>query len=198
MAEGPETRPSLLLRLRDARDDRAWAEFVALYTPLVYGFARKQGLQDADAADLTQDVMRAVAGSIGRLDYDPKLGTFRGWLFTLVRHSLSDFRQRSRRQVQGSGDSDQLVRLDLNPTPDQGLEEEWQREYERHLFAAAADRVKGDVQPTTWTAFWRTTVEEHAPGTVAVDLGLSLASVYLAKSRVMARLREQVRAWDDE
>jgi RNA polymerase sigma-70 factor (ECF subfamily) len=198
MAEGPDTRPSLLLRLRDARDDGAWGEFVGLYSPLVYGFARKQNLQDADAADLTQDVFRAVAGGIGRFDYNPRLGTFRGWLFTLVRHQLSDFRERVRRQVCLPHDPNWQAQLDLQPTPDQGLEAEWDRECERHLFAAAAERIKGDFQMATWAAFWRTAVDGHVPATVAADLGLSVAAVYLARSRVMARLREQVRVWSEE
>ena len=83
MTNPPTTRPSLLVRIRDARDAEAWREFVRLYSPLVYRFARRKGLQDADAADVTQDVMRAVMSSVRRLDYDPDRGSFRGWLFTL-------------------------------------------------------------------------------------------------------------------
>ena len=74
MADIPPTRPSLLLRLRDPRDEAAWRQFVDLYAPLVYGYARKQGLQDADAADLSQEVLCAVAGAVGRLEYDPRAG----------------------------------------------------------------------------------------------------------------------------
>ena len=77
MADSPLTRPSLLVGIRDARDGEAWSQFVALYAPLVYGHARKHGLQDADAADLTQDVLKAVAGAVHRLDYDPRRGSFR-------------------------------------------------------------------------------------------------------------------------
>src|SRR5262249_4484786 len=78
MAAAFARRLTLLLRLRDARDDGAWAQFVDLYAPLVFGFARKHGLQDADAADLTQDVLQAVSGAIQRLDYDSGRGSFRG------------------------------------------------------------------------------------------------------------------------
>ena len=85
MAKIPATRASLLVRLRNPRDEAAWNEFVNLYGPLLYGYARKQGLQDADAADLGQDVLSAVAGAIGRLAYDPSRGTFRNWLFTVLR-----------------------------------------------------------------------------------------------------------------
>src|SRR5437879_8368291 len=96
MAEIPSTRASLLLRLRDPRDEAAWQEFVDLYGPLVYGYARKQGLQDADAADLSQEVLGAVAASVGRLEYDRSRGAFRNWLFTLVRRKLSNRRRAQR------------------------------------------------------------------------------------------------------
>src|SRR5205809_4217227 len=105
MAKAHPTRPSLLVRLRDARDGVAWSEFVEVYAPLVYGYARKQGLQDADAADLSQEVLRAVAGAVGRLEYDPRRGAFRNWLFTIVRRKLSNWRAAQGNRVRGSGDS---------------------------------------------------------------------------------------------
>src|SRR5438552_10952747 len=92
MAEIPPTRASLLLRLGDPGDAEAWREFVDLYTPLVYGYARKQGLQDADAADLSQEVLGTVAGAMGRFQYDPGRGAFRNWLFTVVRRKLANWR----------------------------------------------------------------------------------------------------------
>src|SRR5437870_8680075 len=104
MSDSPITRASLLVRLRDAQDEWAWSQFVEIYAPLVYGYARKHGLQDADAADLTQDILRTVAGAVGRLEYDPQRGSFRGWLFTVVRNRLRDFLASQRRHCQGSGD----------------------------------------------------------------------------------------------
>src|SRR5438105_838235 len=101
MAEIPLTRASLLARLHDARDEAAWREFVDLYAPLVYGYARKQGLQDADAADLSQDVLGAVAAAVGRLEYDPHRGAFRNWLFTIVRRKLSNRRRAQRSRPDG-------------------------------------------------------------------------------------------------
>src|SRR5688500_9018981 len=98
MNDGPFTRPSLLIRIRNPQDEEAWREFVDLYGPLVYRFGRKHGLQDADAADLTQFVMHAVSRSVKRLDYDAARGTFRGWLFTVVRFQLAKFLRRRRRQ----------------------------------------------------------------------------------------------------
>src|SRR3954447_9715396 len=117
MAQIPLTRASLLVRLRDPRDEVAWAEFIDLYGALVYNYARKQGLQDADAADLGQEVLRAVAASVGRLDYDPRRGLFRNWLFTLIRRKLSDWRAAQGRRPCGSGDPATQELLEKVPAP---------------------------------------------------------------------------------
>src|ERR1700733_15469555 len=103
MGEVPLTCASLLVRLRDPQDEAAWAQFVDLYTPLFYGYARKQGLQDADAADLSQEVLSAVAGAVGRLEYDPRRGAFRNWLFTVVRRKLSNWRMAQRSRPDSGG-----------------------------------------------------------------------------------------------
>src|SRR5438093_12505337 len=95
MADLPATRASLLVRLRDGQDHGAWSEFVRLYAPVVYRFARRKGLQDADAADLSQEVLRSVSGSVRT--FDPERGPFRSWLFTLAHRRLYDFVQRSQR-----------------------------------------------------------------------------------------------------
>src|SRR5262245_9199805 len=105
MRESPATRASLLVRLRDGSDAAAWREFVHLYAPVIYGFARKRGLQDADAADLMQDVLHSVARAVKRLEYDPRRGTFRGWLFTVTRNKVFSFLESRKGRVQGSGDS---------------------------------------------------------------------------------------------
>ena len=89
MTESPVTRASLLLRLRDPRDVEAWGEFVEVYGPLVYDYGRRHGLQDADAADLTQEVLRAVAWSAGEFRYDPSRGMFRSWLFTVAHYQAN-------------------------------------------------------------------------------------------------------------
>jgi RNA polymerase sigma-70 factor (ECF subfamily) len=190
MGDAPTTRPSLLLRLRDPRDARAWTEFVQVYAPLVYGYGRKQGLQDADAADLTQEVLRAVSSAVGRFEYDPERGSFRGWLLTVVRSKLRTFLDRRRRQCQGSGDTTAQHLLEEQPAPadDAG----WEHNYERRLFIWAAEQVRREVQESTWQAFWQTAVEGRSGKQVAAALGLSVAAVYLAKSRVMTRLRERV------
>src|SRR5438477_7512666 len=159
MAEAPTTRLSLLLRICDAKDSQAWTQFVDLYAPLVYGFARKHGLQDADAADLTQDVLRAVAGAIGKLNYDPRRGSFRGWFFTVVRNKLRNFLSARKRQDQGSGDTGVQNRLEAQPSPEEDEGDLWTQEYEQRVFAWAAEQVRSSFQDSTWQAFWRTAVE---------------------------------------
>jgi RNA polymerase sigma-70 factor (ECF subfamily) len=196
MAEIPATRPSLLLRLRDPQDGAAWKEFVELYAPLVYSYARKQGLQDADAADLSQEALRAVAGSIGRLDYDPSRGAFRNWLFTLVRRRLADWREVQGRGVRGSGDTatHHLLEQCLSPA---GTEEGWEAEWKRQVFIWACDQVRREVTASTWQAFWQTAVGGRPGKEVAAELRLTVAAVYHARSRVLARLKELVQSRQD-
>ena len=193
MAEFPPTRASLLVRLRDPRDGAAWGEFVDRYAPLVYGYLRKQGLQDADAADLCQDVLAAVAGAVGRLEYDPGRGAFRNWLFTAVRRKLINWQAAQANRARGSGDSATHELLEQCPAPEAG-EKEWEAEWERQMFAWACEQVRRGVTDATWQAFWRTAVEGEPARQVAADLGLSVTAVYLARSRVLARLKELVRS----
>jgi RNA polymerase sigma-70 factor (ECF subfamily) len=192
MAELPATRASLLLRIRDPRDKEAWRQFVQIYAPVVYGYARGRGLQDADAADLTQEVLRGVSAAAGRLNYDPQRGSFCAWLFTVAHHKLHDLLARQRRQGRGSGDSGVQDLLEAQPARDEDRSL-WDREYEQRLFRWAAEQVRDHFHDSTWQAFWQTAVEGQSGQEVARRLGISVAAVYLAKSRVMARLREQIR-----
>jgi RNA polymerase sigma-70 factor (ECF subfamily) len=192
MAESPTTQRSLLVRLRDSQDGQAWTQFVEVYAPLVYGFARKHGLQDADAADLTQEVLRAVAGAAGRLEYDPQRGSFRGWLFTIVRNKLRNFLSSPQHRWKGSGDSQIQALMEEQPAPEDDGTRRWDQEYEQRLFDWAAAQVRRGFEDKTWQAFWQTAVEGKHPKQVAEALAISVGAVYIAKSRVLARLRDQV------
>jgi RNA polymerase sigma-70 factor (ECF subfamily) len=193
MGDPAGTRPSLLIRIRDPGDAEAWGQFVALYGPLIYQFARKQGLQDADAADLTQIVLQAVIDAMKRLDYDPGRGSFRSWLYRVVRNQLSKFRTQQRKSPRGSGDSATQRILDELPDDDPGTIELWDREYERRLFLWAGERVRSRCDAASWQAFWRTAVEGLAAQEVARSLGMSVGAVYTARSRIVDRIRKEIR-----
>jgi RNA polymerase sigma factor (sigma-70 family) len=193
MSEANATRASLLVRIRNRDDGQAWSQFVELYAPLVYGFARWHGLQDADASDLTQDVLQSVARAARNLDYDPARGSFRGWLFTIVRNKLRDLAARRCRQVHGTGDTNVQNLLDNQPALEAEESAIWEQEHERRLFAWAGEQVSREVHSTTWQAFWLTAVEGKSGQDVADSLGMTVAAVYLAKSRVMQRLKHKVR-----
>ncbi len=112
MSDSPGTRPSLLVRIRDPGDREAWRQFVALYAPLIHSLCRQRGLQDADAADLTQEVLRAVVAAVPGLVYDPVRGSFRGWLDTVTCHRLHDFRDSRLREVLGGLPSEEISHRD--------------------------------------------------------------------------------------
>lgn len=190
MANPLTTRSSLLVRIRDLRDNDAWRQFVRLYAPLVYRFARRHRLQDADAADLTQEVLRAVSAGAERLTYDSERGSFRSWLFAMAHHKLCDFLTRQRRQCRGSGDS--ATHELLEEVLAKSEVAIWMQDYERQLFAWAADQVRSGCTDTTWQAFWQTAVEGRDAKLVARSLGLTIGAVYVAKSRIQARLKEHI------
>jgi RNA polymerase sigma factor (sigma-70 family) len=192
MHESLTTRPSLLLRLRDPGDDRAWVEFVDLYAPLIRRVALRGGLQDADAADLEQEVFRTVAGAINRYDPDPARGSFRGWLLRIARNLLLNLLAARRRHPPVGGGTDMVALLEALPDPAADDSTVFEAEYRRRTFEWAADQVRDDFRPATWQAFWRTAVDGHEPSTVAADVGLSVGAVYVARSRVLARIRAKV------
>jgi RNA polymerase sigma-70 factor (ECF subfamily) len=194
--DDPQTRHTLLAKLRAPGDEAAWSEFVGLYEPLVYRLARRKGLQDADAQDLCQEVFRAVAGAISR--WDPAGGSFRGWLRCITRNLLINLLARQRRHPRGSGDSAVQALLAAQPEPDAEASALFDAEYGRRLFEWAADAVRGEFTLKTWDAFWRTAVEGRRPGEVAAELGMSVGAVYIARSRVLARLRHRIEQLDRE
>ncbi len=169
----------------------AWNEFIGLYAAIVYGFARKRGLQDADAADLMQEVFRSVARAIGGWSYDTNKGKFRSWLYAITRNKVFNFLDSQRRHPRGSGDSNVHRRLE-EQTEGGEDQDQWDQEYERKTFAWAADQIKDEFQKTTWQAFWMTAVEDKSVKEVGDLLGMSPGAIYVAKSRVIARLREKI------
>jgi RNA polymerase sigma-70 factor (ECF subfamily) len=151
-------------------------------------------LQDADAKDLCQEVFRAVAGTIDR--WDPQRGSFRGWISRIARNLIINFLTRGLHHLRGSGTTSVQELLEAHPAEDPSATALFDREYRRQLFQSAAAEVKSEFTAATWHAFWQTAVENRSPAEVAAEAGLSLGSVYVARSRVLARIRRRVQAID--
>ncbi|MEM0897980.1 MAG: sigma-70 family RNA polymerase sigma factor [Verrucomicrobiota bacterium] len=185
------TSKTLLFRIRDPGDGQAWGTFSQIYTPLVFYFCRKQGLGEADAADIVQDVMSSIARSITNFTYDPERGTFRSWLYTITRNRLAKHFRKSSQSPKAISQN-AVTRLADEHETDSGTDALWESEYRQRLFQWAADSVRDEFQTQTWQAFWRTAVE-HAPASdVAAELDMRLGAIYTARSRVTARLREKI------
>ena len=190
--DGLQTRATLLQKLRDPENESAWREFVELYTPLIYGFAQRQGLQHADAADVVQDSLRAIASAIKKFEYDPEKGTFRSWLYTVARSKLNSHFKRTLKHPAGTGRTTVHQMIDQQPGSDEPTD--WELDYKRRRFVWATEKVRHEFGDTVWQAFWKTAVEDEAPTEVARTLDVNPGSVYVAKCRVINRLRAKIQS----
>lgn len=194
MNESPKTRHSLIARLQDWEDAEAWAEFVQIYQPLIRTFVRRRGLQDADAADVAQAVLSRVSSAIANWNPDPAKGTFRAWLYRVTRNLTVDYLRRNR-PLPGT---DEKVDLDQIPAPGHDDSRDFWLEYQRRLFNWAAAHVRPSFKPQNWEAFWLSTIEGRPVGEVAETLQIPKATVYVIRSRVMARISSVIRQRMDE
>jgi RNA polymerase sigma factor (sigma-70 family) len=180
------TRPSLLVRIRRAEDAEAWQTFVSLYAPLVFNYSRRRGLQDADATDLTQEVMKEVTKSIRAFEYQPEKGRFRDWFGTVVRRELGRFWARRKRA--GKFASAETM-TDL---PAGRMDTAWDEEAHAQILRVALSRIRASFEAVTWEAFTRTWIDNRPAAEVADALGVPIETVYVAKSRVLKRLEDEV------
>lgn len=192
----PQTRASLILRLPSTGDAAAWQEFTEIYEPFVYRYARRQGLQDADARELTQEVFLAVAKAIGRFEIDPERAQFRTWLFRIARNCVLKLIAKRKKVV--AVDSGTWQALSESLSEDDPLEQVEEEAYRREVLLWAADKVKKQVQPLTWDAFQQTAILGRGVEEVAQELGVARGVVYVARSRVISRLREEAQRFDQE
>jgi RNA polymerase sigma-70 factor (ECF subfamily) len=175
------TPVSLLKRLRRPGEQAAWDRFVELYTPLLYYWARRMGLQEPDAADLVQEVFTLLVQKLPRFAYDEQR-SFRGWLRKVT---VNKWREKQRRAEAAAGP------LPERAGPD-AAEAFWEAEYRGHLVRRALEVMQSEFQPSTWKACWETAVEGRPAAAVAAELGLSVGAVRAAKFRVLSRLCEEL------
>lgn len=186
-----ETRASLLLRLRDLRDEESWREFVDLYGPFIKRYLRAVGLSQEDASDLAQEILQIVVTHVTGFDYDPAKGSFRGWLRKVTRNRVWRFFRERQRVPAAPGGTTALEAL--NRLPDDGeMDEAWEREWRKRRLEAAMEKARLKVKPQTWEAFELAVLSGLPPETVAAKLRTSVGQVYVSKSRVIKRLREEV------
>ena len=199
----PETRISLILRLRECSDVQAWQEFVDIYVPALYRLALRKGLQPVDAEDVTQEILIGVARAVERFTPDRERATFRSWLGTIARNLIADACRRRARlpQVGASSESwpEQLEgsnrasigspALEARPVE---LDEQFESELRLALFGHAARLVQQRVQPGTWQAFYRTSVLNQPADQVASELQMSTGTVYVSRCRVLKMMRREV------
>ena len=190
----PETHPSLIVRLKGERNELAWTEFVSAYEPFLRRLIRRQGVPERDIPDVTQQLLVAISRSVVGWQDDGKPASFRRWLNRVSRNVVLKFMSNERRQVGGQGGTD--IQELLHRVPD--VRDEQARAYEYELVVWAAKQVRSGFRDTSWKAFWATLVDGRPVADVAVELGVTPGSIYMSRSRIMARIRAQVREVLDE
>ncbi len=196
MSQLPKTRQSLLIRLRQRSQD-AWSEFLEIYEQAIIDYARRRGLQDADARDVTQEVLAAVDKKIEQWRDDPSIGKFRGWLFRVARNIAVDKVVQQSRRAAASGDSRVNQMLAEQPGASETESTVFWTEYRRTLLNWAAEQVQPGVKESSWNSFLLTAIEGKKPEEVAQQLNVSVGSVYAAKFRIVSRIRKIVSQFDD-
>ena len=191
MTECPETRESLLVQVRSPANREAWDHFALIYRPVIYRLARHRGLQDADAQDLAQQVLMAVASAIGSWEKSDESVRFRHWLRRVARNAIVNAlsRQPHDRATGGSSVHELLME---QASVDLESDAQIELEYRRELYLRAARMVRVDVEPETWRAFEMTVIENRSIDAAAVELDKPVGTIYAARSRIMRRLRQAV------
>lgn len=181
------TPPTLLERLRGTPDETAWRRLVQLYTPLLFYWARRSGESEHDAADLVQEVFVVLLQTLPTFEYDHQSGHFRGWLRTLMVNKLRDRKRREARLEKA------LAQRQPDSEPPDDAEAFGEREYQQELSRRALRLMQTDFEPATWKACWETVVQGRPAHEVARELGITENAVYIARCRVLRRLRQELR-----
>lgn len=195
VTESLDTNEHLLAQVCDPLNRDAWYEFVSIYRPLLYRVGRRYGLQDADAQNLVQEVLQKVARQLGNWDSGKPAGSFRRWLSTVARNAAIDSIRQVQPDIARGGTSVQTLLHEVSNRGDSS-EAEFHLELERQAFRWAAARIRNEFTDSTWAAFWETMVEGQSCSQIAEVLGKKIGAIYTARSRVMQRLKEEVKQFD--
>jgi len=191
------TRASLILRLKDAEDVAAWDDFAAIYAPVIFRVATSRGFQAADAENLVQEVFLAVANSVASWLEREDRGRFRAWLLRIARNeSIDMLTERATRPLGRDGSTADRVLANL-PARDE-FSNALDLEYERAVFHWAAEEVRAVVSEQTWDAFWLTSIDGLSVTEVAERLKIRPGNVYVARSRMMSRIKQLVEDYEDQ
>jgi RNA polymerase sigma-70 factor (ECF subfamily) len=192
-----ETSVSLLERLRRQPGSEAWARLVDVYAPLVRGWLRRQGVAEADADDLTQEVLAVLVRELPQFRHNGRPGAFRAWLRGVTANRLRGFwRARQARPEAAGGDKFEAA-LNQLEDPHSALSRQWDEEHDRHVLRRLQELIEPEFSAAAWRAFRRTVLDGARAAVVAAELGMSVNAVLLAKSRVLRRLREEARGLVD-
>jgi RNA polymerase sigma-70 factor (ECF subfamily) len=191
------TRQSLLLRAQTGDED-AWRDLTDLYRPLILGWLRRQGIPVRDLDDLSQDVLLAVVKNLPSFQHSGNRGAFRSWLRTIVCHRTCDYWRAGDQRMPAGGDSGATAALQQLEDPDSDLNRQWDEEHDRYVLRCLLDLVEQEFEPSTLQAFRRLAIDGAGGAEAAQELGLSVAAVYVAKSRVLQRIRQLAEGLIDE
>ncbi len=196
MEDVPDTRDSLLMRVANPSDQCAWDQFARIYRPVVYNVARMRGLQDADAQDVAQQVLVAVAQSLPTWKRRDESTLFRHWLCRIARNTTINMltRQPLDRAV---GGVDNKAERETEQRAVGGLDSQIEREYRRQIFRRAAEIVRSRADAVTWQAFALTMIDGLTIAEAAGQLDRSEAVIYAARSRIMRRLKDTVKELEE-
>ena len=184
------TRQSLLLRARDGDPD-AWTDLSNLYRPLIMGWLRRQSVPVNDLEDLTQETLLALVKALPSFTHPGHAGAFRGWLRTIVGNRARDYWRASNRYPAAAGNCDVSDVLSQLEDPESDLSRAWDEEHDRYVLRCLLDVMAQEFEPNTLKAFQRLALDEASGAEVAEELGLSIGAVYVAKSRVLQRIRQE-------
>ncbi len=184
-----ETSVSLLDAVRQSRDEVAWQRMSEIYSPLIEKWLRRFSAPNQDIKDLVQDVLTVVVRKIDTFERQPRTGAFRAWLRNIARNCLLQFWREKKITPVARGDSDFQQVIEQLAVETSELSQKWNQEYDEYVLKSVLNSIKGEFKEQTWEAFQGVTLDEKKPREVAEELDMTVNAVFIAKSRVLSRLR---------